>query len=323
MIKTFADMIFGIAVGDAVGVPHEFKSREKMDENPAVQMDEFGTHNQPLGTWSDDTSMALCLAEAMTEGYSLENVAKKFIDWRDKSYWTPHGEVFDIGNTTYQGIESLKSILETQDDIDQKLKDLTLNHVESQNGNGVLMRIMPLVFMLQGAPIQAQYQVVLEHNHLTHRHNRSAMACMILLKYVEFILKGADRDSAYRFMQGDINYLFETEPFDKKDVALFNRVLKGNIFELPEDQIKSGGYVIDTLEASLWCVMNSRNYKEAVLKAVNLGEDTDTTGAVTGGLSGLIWGLVDIPTKWTYSVARDGDIRDLITRFEKKFIFIN
>ena len=104
MIRTFADMIFGIAVGDAVGVPHEFKSREKMAENPAVKMDEYGTHNQPLGTWSDDTSMALCLAEAMVEGYSLEKVARKFVDWRDDNYWTPHGELFDIGNTTYQGI---------------------------------------------------------------------------------------------------------------------------------------------------------------------------------------------------------------------------
>jgi ADP-ribosylglycohydrolase len=99
-----------------------------------------------------------------------------------------------------------------------------------------------------------------------------------------------------------------------KEIALFDRLLKGNIHELPEAEISGNGYVLHTLEASIWCLLTTDNYKDAVLKAINLGDDTDTTGAVTGGLAGLLYGFENIPQNWVKQLARREDISDLAER---------
>jgi ADP-ribosylglycohydrolase len=103
-----------------------------------------------------------------------------------------------------------------------------------------------------------------------------------------------------------------------KEIALFNRLLKNDIDKLPEEEIKSSGYVLHTLEASIWCLLTTNSYKEAVLRAVNLGEDTDTTGAVTGGLAGLLYGIDTIPKEWLQKIARYDDIANLAEQFSDK-----
>ena len=94
------DAIMGVAIGDAVGVPFEFRSREDMEENPATDITGYGTYNQPHGTWSDDSSLTFCLAQSLIQGYDIKDMSEKFIKWRDEAYWTAHNEVFDIGKTT-------------------------------------------------------------------------------------------------------------------------------------------------------------------------------------------------------------------------------
>lgn len=105
---------------------------------------------------------------------------------------------------------------------------------------------------------------------------------------------------------------------NQTEIALFDRLLKGDITKFNEDEIQSSGYVLHTLEASIWCLLTTENYKEAVLKAVNLGNDTDTTGAVTGGIAGLLYGLDNIPENWLKQIARYNDIENLAERLNEK-----
>jgi len=188
------DGLLGVAVGDALGVPYEFKSRKEMKKNPIKTMVGFGTHYQAKGTWSDDSSLTFCLAESLIETYSLKDIALKFIWWRDKSYWTARNKVFDIGRTTNTAISRLKMILETKNfELLENQKDYA---VEIDNGNGSLMRILPLVFYIKGKNIQEQFKIIWEVSALTHRHIRAAMSCLIYLKLIEFLLDGMNKVKA-------------------------------------------------------------------------------------------------------------------------------
>jgi ADP-ribosylglycohydrolase len=172
-----SNTLLGIAVGDALGVPYEFLSRANLDKNPAKEMTGYGSHGQPAGTWSDDTSLTLCLADALLNGYNLKNIAGNFIQWRLSMLWTARGEVFDIGNTTSMAIRRLRDIIEYG-----KLEELPLLKYQGEewdNGNGSLMRIMPLLFHIKGMDIQQQFDIIWEVSALTHRHIRAAMGCLI------------------------------------------------------------------------------------------------------------------------------------------------
>lgn len=171
------DALLGIAVGDALGVPFEFSSREKMKAHPVADMVGYGTYNQPAGTWSDDSSLTFCLAQSLADGYDLKDIALKFINWKNENLWTAHGEVFDIGITTATSIGRLERIINNNEL--NELKILKYSGDEYENGNGSLMRILPLVFYIHGKPIQEQFEIVWEISALTHRHIRAAMSCMI------------------------------------------------------------------------------------------------------------------------------------------------
>ncbi len=302
--------LFGVAVGDALGVPVEFKSREYLNQNPVLDMFGFGTHHQPIGTWSDDSSLAFCLAESLCKGYDLSDIARNFVKWYSEEIWTPHGKVFDIGIATRHAIHNITK---------GHLPELCGGFEEKDNGNGSLMRILPLVFYLQKEKnIEVIYQKVKEVSSITHGHFRSVFACFIYVVYCLEILKDKDKAEAYREMQNRISEFLKDKNFNAVEIDLFDRVLKNNIAEYPENKILSSGYVLDSLQASLWCFLNSESYEETVLKAVNLGEDTDTTGAIAGGLAGIYYGIENIPEKWISVLARKNDIDDLCERLSLK-----
>ncbi len=143
-------------------------------------------------------------------------------------------------------------------------------------------------------------------------------ACFIYVIFAIELLKGKDKKEAYQHTQKAVLQFAEIQGFNPTEIQLFDRVLKNDISEYQEDSISSGGYVLHSLEASLWCFLNSENYAEAVLKAVNLGEDTDTTGAVTGGIAGIYYGFENIPKEWIDVLARREDIEKLCEKLEKK-----
>jgi ADP-ribosylglycohydrolase len=146
------------------------------------------------------------------------------------------------------------------------------------------------------------------------------MACFYYLEFAKQLIEGKTKFDIYRSLQTSIPLFFTEIGIDQAEIENFNRLLKANIADLPLSEIRSGGYVIETIEACIWCILTTENYKEAVLKAVNLGHDTDTTAAVTGGLAGLLYGFDGIPSEWIDALARKGDIGELAERVEKNVL---
>jgi len=295
----FQTILIGTAVGDALGVPLEFEPRAKLKASPVTDMLEFGTHKQTKGTWSDDTSLMLCLAESIVEGLDLNKLAQKFIAWKNDNLWTPHGWVFDIGIGTRVAIERLE---------EGELPELAGGFEEFDNGNGSLMRLLPLILYTKDLDIGQRFEWAKKVSSLTHAHVRSIMACFYYLEFAKKIIEGKDKFEAYIELQTELFQYFQSRKINPLEIQKFSRLLFDDISEVEEDKIQSSGYVIHTLEASIWCLLTTNSYKEAVLKAVNLGHDTDTTGAVTGGLGGLMYGLDAIPTEWLNVLARKEDI---------------
>jgi len=309
MIDKIKGTLFGLAAGDALGVPVEFRSRDHLKIAPVKDMVGYGTWNQPPGTWSDDSSLAFCLSDTLTKGYDVDSIAQNFIAWMNEGYWGAHHKVFDVGNATSASIARLMKGVSPV---------LAGGMAENDNGNGSLMRIMPLLFYIKEQSIEARFERVKEVSSLTHAHFRSVISCFICLEMAIQLLNGYDPGKAYSEMKNRVNQFSSDNEFNETEMSLFSRILKDDIKHAKESSIKSGGYVLDTLEASIWCLLNTESYAEAVLKAVNLGGDTDTTGCVTGALAGLRYGYEAIPQRWVTGLARAGDIDDLCERLYQK-----
>lgn len=311
-MRDFAkDILLGVAVGDAIGVPVEFISRAELARDPVEGMRAYGSHRQPPGTWSDDSSLTFCLAEMLCGDYDLLNLAGRFINWKQHAYWTPRGEVFDIGMGTSGAIDRLargvSPVMAGGDSVDS-------------NGNGSLMRILPLLLRVRKENIDRRFSLVKDVSSLTHRHIRSVLACFIYLEMALQLIDGNGKFDAYRKTYDMANaFLAETAICTGEERKHFERILSGNIGAENESQIHSSGYVLHTLEASVWCLLNTGTYAEAVLKATNLGSDTDTTAAVTGGLAGLVYGWQAIPEEWLLALACRKEIENLAGRLNKKF----
>lgn len=311
-------VLLGVAVGDAVGVPFEFSSREQMTQHPATDMIGYGTYNQPPGTWSDDSSLTFCLAEAIAnKGYDLPTIASYFCRWKETAWWTARNEVFDIGMTTFQAITKLHHILETSDDF-KELKGLKFSGNENDNGNGSLMRIAPLLFYIEGMVPLQQFEVIWDVSALTHRHIRAAMSCFIYLNLAEKLLNGQDKVTAYTEMRKSVLNLWKEMQFPIEEQEHFFRLIQNDIRETKIDELKSGGYVIEVLESSIWFFLQESNYRETILSIINIGHDTDTSAAIAGGLAGLYYGFDEIPGEWTSQIARKDDIENLAERLGAK-----
>jgi ADP-ribosylglycohydrolase len=262
------DAIYGFAVGDALGVPYEFQVRDSFH---CVDMIGHGTWNQPLGTWSDDTSMTLATLDSIKHNNGeivLDDMMQRFCNWGLGNNYHCNGYLFDIGNTTQQAIYHY-----------WKTKDVNTCglHEETANGNGSLMRILPLL-----AAKHVTDETIGAVSALTHGHWISKQACVI---YIHI---------AKRLQQGDL--LEHIIASFKKQAKPFDRIHQLN--DLQRSEIRSTGYVVDTIEASLWSLIHTNSYSDAVLTAVNLGGDTDTIAAITGGLAGIQYGYDSIPTHW-------------------------
>ncbi|WP_430972026.1 ADP-ribosylglycohydrolase family protein [Sunxiuqinia rutila] len=304
-------VLFGVAVGDALGVPVEFKSREYLEKTPVSDMMGYGTYDEPAGTFSDDSSLTFCMAEALTDDFDVSEIGWNFVRWLFLNYWTATGRVFDVGNATREAITRIRQDVPAE---------LAGSADCSSNGNGSLMRILPLLFYLHGKPIEERFEITKKVSSITHRHIRSVIACFYYLEFAAQLYEGIDKFNVYQNLQQQIPSFLQSIGVDQHQINSFDQLFIGNIHELGERYIESSGYVLHTLKASIWCLLNTDNYKAAVLKAVNLGEDTDTTGAVTGGLAGLLYGFSNIPEKWMTKLAKAKDIENLAERLAKKLV---
>lgn len=284
---------FGFCIGDALGVPVEFSTREERLSDPVNEMRAYGVYYQPFGTWSDESSLMLCLMENLTEGYSLKQICKKFIKYLKEGYWTPYGKMFDIGNATKAAIVNMEI----------KVDPVQCGgRSESDNGNGSLMRILPLAYYTRHWTNREQLRIIDDVSCLTHAHRRSVLACIIYVKFAGYLLAGCDKNTSY---ENTINFInSQCREQYGYEFKRFIRILDKSIISLPKEQIKSSGYVVSTLEAVFWAFFNTENYQSSVFEAINLGGDTDTIAAITGGLSGIYYGLNSIPENWIQCVAR-------------------
>ena len=294
--------LFGVAVGDALGVPHEFSRPEDLQENPVTDMVGYGTYNLPPGTWSDDSSLTFCLAESLCSGFNTDHMGELFVKWYYQDYWTATGEVFDIGIGTRNALYKIKNGTKAE---------LAGGQDEKDNGNGSLMRILPLVFAIKDLPIEERFERTRQVSAITHGHIRAVMACFYYLEFAKQLIEGKTKFEIYKDLQTSMPSCFENIGIVGSETAHFDRMLKANIADLPLSEIRSGGYVVETIEACIWCLLTTDNYKDAVLKAVNLGHDTDTTAAVTGGLAGLLYGFDGIPKEWVRQLAKREEIEEL------------
>ena len=184
---------------------------------------------------------------------------------------------------------------------------------EQDNGNGSLMRILPLALRWPKLPVPELLTRAHALSCLTHAHPRSQLACGFYTVLATRLLAGETPAAGYQQTIELVLPIYQQPPFDT-ELPHFQRVFDGRIADTPEAEISGDGYVVHTLEASLWCLLRADSYRETVLAAVNLGEDTDSTAAVAGGLAGIVWGLESIPVEWVDGLARIGDIRALAAR---------
>lgn len=301
--------LWGAVVGDALGVPVEFTKREERRGDPVVSMRGGGTWRQPPGTWSDDSSLLLCSAESLMCGFDLADMGRRFVDWHHAERWTPWGQVFDIGMTTRGALLSIARGTKAE---------LAGGTEEFTNGNGSLMRILPVALHGVSLPVSVFLERVHRASAITHRHPRSQMACGLYCLFARELVLGNPFQSAWIAAKAEFRRQYATAA-GAGETKAFEKLLNADLAQVPETEIESGGYVMHTLEASLWCLFTTSSYSEAVLRAVNLGGDTDTTGCVTGGLAGLIHGAPAIPEEWRAVLARKGDIDCLVHQFVEMF----
>ena len=298
--------IMGLTVADALGVPVEFKSRRTLESDPVTSMQAYGTYNQPAGTWSDDTSMTLGLVDSLAKGLDYEDIMKNFSEWLYEAEYTPHGEVFDVGIGTNKALDRFKAGVPALE---------CGGALERDNGNGSLMRILPIYYYLKSIygngflKNEESFEIIHNVSALTHAHKRSQIACGIYISIASELANTTDLDKAVK----DGIYL-ATSYYQKRnefveELNKYNRL--EDIADLPIEEIKSSGYVVDTLEAAVWCLLTTKSYQECVLKAVNLGEDTDTVAAVAGGLAGIYYGYESIPDEWLDVVVKREYVEEL------------
>ncbi|MFW5736047.1 MAG: ADP-ribosylglycohydrolase family protein [Halanaerobium sp.] len=290
-----AGAFFGLIIGDALGAAVEFKKRDSFE--PLKDMRGGGPHGLDAGYWTDDSSMALCLAESLAEkGYQLQDQLRRYLDWYRNGYLSSTGDCFDIGVNTARSLEYFEKNKELPPEKDRAA------------GNGSLMRLAPVpIYFRDDFKKAVKYS---GKSSLTTHNNRMAV------------------DSCRYFgglLQQFINARIEMEAFKIKvikdtavDLNLDERVITAvnGAFKNERREIKSDGFVINTLEASLWAFLNSDSFKGAVLLAANLGDDADTVAAVTGQLAGAYYGLDQIPGRWIEKLAK---LELLNSSFEKLY----
>lgn len=309
-------VMIGHAVGDALGVPVEFLSREEIAKDPVTDMRGYGTYPVPAGSWSDDTGMSLAALDSLASGQvRWEEIMDNFARWLKDGAYTPTGKVFDVGRTCRFAIERyLKS--------DRTDATVCGGTDERSNGNGSLMRIHPFVLFAALTRLKGNEEdhwlwmaCIKSASSMTHAHSRAIMGCYIYGYCLTFLLHKATRESLVEGIGSagkDLEYL--------PDFEHYHRIFSPDFEKLTVDEIKSSGYVVDTLEAALWCVLTTDNYRDCVLKAVNLGEDTDTVAAVAGGLAGALYGYENIPAEWRDTLIGREYIEEMCKRASENWV---
>lgn len=307
--KMWKSAILGVVVGDALGCPVQFESRAEVARHPVTGMRGYGTFNLPAGSWTDDSSLTLALLESIrrNDGVNECDIMDNFVKWLDDGAFTPYGYAYDIGRGTMNAIREYKR---TRD------PHRAGGDSETNNGNGSLMRIMPAVLYAieKGLADGEAVAVVHRVGSLTHAHIRANIACGLYYFMAKAILtaQGSLPDRVRQGMNQGFAF-YERFLADRGELASYDRLRDLSAFAaLPPDDIRGTGYVVEALEAAVWALVTTDTFEDALLKAVNLGDDTDTVAAIAGGLAGLAYGWEAIPADWLSAIQKREWIESLI-----------
>lgn len=315
--------IMGLVVGDALGIPVQFLSRWQVrnrENGPVTGMEAGGSFSYPEGTWSDDSSLSLATLSSLKalDCVDLTDIAERFEDWLFKGAYTPFGHSFDVGGACRFAISNY-----AVNKNPKKCGKLG----EHANGNGALMRILPICIwgylkVKEGVLSDAKVvKAIHEVGAITHNHIRSQMCCGMYYFMVKAVLDGESErlidllqkgiDDGTVFYKKEYVHNSRSTEEVKRELYFLRRLADLESFsELPETEIRSSGYVLDSIEAAVWCLITTDSYKDCMLKCVNLGDDTDSVAAIAGGIAGLYYGYDDIPTEWIETIQK----RDMIEK---------
>ena len=272
--------LLGVAVGDALGFPFEGMPREAL---AGLDLSSFHGGAFPPGTWSDDTSLTFITAESLVARgrLELEDLARRFLRWLKEGYFTPFGEAIGVGRATREAL--LK--------VERGVPPLEAGgRGERDNGNGSLMRILPVALWYAKEPLFEALEALHQASSLTHAHPRALVACGLFGLFVRELVAGRPLKEALLAVREKGPDLYPAPPF-RDELSHYGPLFSGRLFSLPAEAVKSSGYVVETLLAAFWVLHHTGSFREAVETAVRLGGDTDTLAAVVGGVAGFYYGL--------------------------------
>jgi ADP-ribosyl-[dinitrogen reductase] hydrolase len=280
--------LIGLAVGDAVGTTVEFKTPGTF--KPVTHMVGGGPFNLRPGQWTDDTSMALCLAESLIEcgGFNARDQMERYVRWWREGHLSSTGKCFDIGNTTRAALARFER---TGDPYAGPAEPNTV-------GNGSLMRLAP-VAMFYASRAEEGIARCGESSRTTHGAREAVDACRYLGGLLIGAMNGAPKEELVSPLYSPVPGLWEREPLTPK----IAEVASGSFARRSPPEIAGTGYVVKSLEAALWAFATTENYRDGCLEAVNLGDDADTTAAIYGQVAGAHYGESAIPREWREQLA--------------------
>jgi ADP-ribosyl-[dinitrogen reductase] hydrolase len=289
--------LIGLAIGDALGTTVEFKPRGTFP--PVTTITGGGPFGLRPGQWTDDTSMALCLAESLIEkGFDPADQLERYCAWYQRGYWSSTGRCFDIGNATRRALERYLA----SGDVEAGSVD------PATAGNGCIMRLAPVpIYYFPHEERAAEYAG--RSSVTTHGATECVEASRVLSRVLVRALAGAAKSEVLTAATGE-----------QLTSSRLEGIAAGDFTRKPESEIISSGYVVDCLEAALWSFATTETFADAVLRAVNLGDDADTTGAVCGQIAGAFYGEQAIPEQWLTLLHQVDEIRDLADRLTTRSV---
>jgi ADP-ribosyl-[dinitrogen reductase] hydrolase len=289
ILARYRGCLLGLAVGDAVGTTVEFQPRGMF---PAVtDMTGGGPFHLQPGEWTDDTSMALCMAHSLVErgGFDARDQMERYVRWRREGYMSSNGRCFDIGTTIGAALDRF----ELTGDPSAGSSD------PNTSGNGGIMRLAPVVLFYH-PDRAAALRYAAESSRLTHASPECISSARLLADVIHQALSGTAKDDVAR-RQGD----------EYAATPKVHAIAQGDYIRKADDEIRGTGYVVNSLEAALWSFWHTGTFEQAILRAVNLGDDTDTTAAICGQVAGAFYGEDGIPAHWLDQLAMRGEISTL------------
>ncbi|MGH1469917.1 MAG: ADP-ribosylglycohydrolase family protein [Cellvibrionaceae bacterium] len=288
MLNRLKGALVGLACGDAVGTTLEFATRGTF--KPITDMVGGGPFNLDIGQWTDDTSMALCLAHSLLFKKQFDPVDQmnRYCNWYQYGYMSSNGQCFDIGITVSI---ALRKYLETKEPFSGSVD-------ESSSGNGSIMRLAPISIFYHD-----KYEDCIRYAGESSRTTHGSAECIDSCKLLSSLLYNAFRATKKLDIFKNNTYI----PSCEKVIDIANK----KFLQLDYSQLTGSGYVIESLESALWCFMKGDTFEDCILLSANIGNDADTTAAICGQLAGAYYGFSNIPSKWRTSISMANEIEEL------------